>query len=400
MLFRSALNEHDLVRAHSSVGVLLGEKIGGQVGSRVCASPAVGVQLAGVIGGPDRRTRRVKSDKRTSPDDRCVDSWESSGEGGIWRRKHLTPRRSLFTPHKVANGPSVGAIVKKIRVTKGVYVRTGKEFEVIDDYTVGGNAHRLLQGVWTGTTEFRVAEDYIESVKEDKNEYEKQIEAFSKQFDPYFDKNGNIEVKPYSDKNVNFGAKKVVVWADCEVDADDDDFDHGLHDRDAAEGGQAAGAQDPLPAEAAPGRDIDSLVIKFDGRPSGVSARRRGFSRSCTRTVGCGFGRTESAGPHFLDGCTGRNGAVLYCSYGSVQPTPDPLRRRLWGRRRGGVFGYAGWNGYRYIRAGAFIGTDGSAYGEMLRRDQTPRWCLAQGETVGKQQRLRATSLGLAARRL
>ena len=91
-----------------------------------------------------------------------MDSWLSAGAEGVWRRAHRTPRRMLFTPFRVAGGPEKGAALKKIRVTRGKYLGTQQGFQIIDDYSMPANSHRVLKAGWTGVTEFREAEEYIE----------------------------------------------------------------------------------------------------------------------------------------------------------------------------------------------------------------------------------------------
>ena len=92
-----------------------------------------------------------------SAEERCVDSWPESGEKGTWKRAHRTPRRTLFTPHRVANGPSRDIQLSKVRVTKGTYVGNGRKFEITDDYTETASAHFMLEHGWVGTTEFKVS---------------------------------------------------------------------------------------------------------------------------------------------------------------------------------------------------------------------------------------------------
>ena len=95
-----------------------------------------------------------KKSKKKPASERHVDSWDESGEHGRWVRVHRTPRRSLFTPHRVAGGPSASDCLSTKRVTKGTYIRSGISFEVIDDYSVEGDSHRMLEGAWLGITEF------------------------------------------------------------------------------------------------------------------------------------------------------------------------------------------------------------------------------------------------------
>ena len=88
----------------------------------------------------------------------------------------------MFTPHRVAGGPDPGVTIKKIRITDCIFIRNKNQFQVIDNYHINANAHRMLGEAWAGTTEFREVDDYIEDV----------------------------------DKN-----KKSIVWADCSSDGGD-----------------------------------------------------------------------------------------------------------------------------------------------------------------------------------
>ena len=81
------------------------------------------------------------------------DKWKTAGEGGVWRRLHLKPRRSLFTPYKVSKGPSSSDRLGRIRFTKGV-TRSGQEFEFHDNWQDPLTAHRLLDEHWVGCTTF------------------------------------------------------------------------------------------------------------------------------------------------------------------------------------------------------------------------------------------------------
>ena len=154
------------VRAHPEVGVSLIGNIGGRETDLVSASSSVGGLLGEVVGGQISSRKRQKPDKKTSAQERCVDSWSVAGEGGVWRREHRTPRRTLFTPHKVSGGPDPRIGIKKIRVTKGCFISTKQNFQIIDDDTLGSCAHRMLASAWTGTTEFRESENYIEEIDE------------------------------------------------------------------------------------------------------------------------------------------------------------------------------------------------------------------------------------------
>ena len=75
----------------------------------------------------------------------------------MWSRLHLTPRRALFTPFKVAKGPSVGTPLQSVRFTCGVNAK-GETFELFDNWMDQQNAHRQLNEDWIGYTVF-VSED-------------------------------------------------------------------------------------------------------------------------------------------------------------------------------------------------------------------------------------------------
>ena len=81
------------------------------------------------------------------------DKWKTAGEGGVWRRLHLKPRRSLFTPYKVSKGPCSSDRLGRIRFTKGI-TRSGQEFEFHDNWQDPLTAHRLLDEHWIGCTTF------------------------------------------------------------------------------------------------------------------------------------------------------------------------------------------------------------------------------------------------------
>ena len=104
----------------------------------------------------------VKAAKSSKAEERHVDSWTKQGQGGRWTRAHRSARRALFTPYKVAGGPAKKDGLKKLRVTRGRYFSSGKTFKIIDDWTVQSHAHRLLEGAWIGTTDFRENVEYID----------------------------------------------------------------------------------------------------------------------------------------------------------------------------------------------------------------------------------------------
>ena len=95
------------------------------------------------------RTEKEKAEERH------VDSSAKEGQDGRWTRIHRSGRRALFTPFEVAGGPNAKTPLKRIRITREKYFAFGKTFKIIDDWTTRANAHRLLEGSWIGTTDFR-----------------------------------------------------------------------------------------------------------------------------------------------------------------------------------------------------------------------------------------------------
>ena len=91
--------------------------------------------------------------KEKANDQRGGDRWKRRGSGGAWHRLHTTPRRSLFTPYKVAKGPGQGVKMNQTRFTRGI-TQSGRSFEFHDDWTIPINAHRVLEEPWIGSTVF------------------------------------------------------------------------------------------------------------------------------------------------------------------------------------------------------------------------------------------------------
>ena len=110
--------------------------------------------------------------------DRHVDSWGREGKEGRWTRIHRSARRALFTPFKVASGPNLKtSTLKRIRITRGIFFASGKTFKVIDDWAIRANAHRVLEGSWMGTTDFRETSEFIDDDSgEDQEEKEEAAE--------------------------------------------------------------------------------------------------------------------------------------------------------------------------------------------------------------------------------
>ena len=113
--------------------------------------------------------------------ERHVDSWGREGKEGRWTRIHRSARRALFTPFKVAGGPNLKtSTLKRIRITRGKFFASGKTFEVIDDWTIRANAHRVLEGSWIGTTDFRETSEFIDD-DSDEDQEEKEEAAAEKE---------------------------------------------------------------------------------------------------------------------------------------------------------------------------------------------------------------------------
>ena len=147
---------------------------------RAFASRAVGDPRAGlarVVGGPRPVESRSSSSRAPAPvaggaprrttrsaEERCVDSWAVAGIEGAWTRMHRTPRRSLFTPHRVAGGPGKDQKLNKARTTTGRFVASGEEFKIVDCYTEPRASHMLLENAWTGTTEFQEISNHTKGI--------------------------------------------------------------------------------------------------------------------------------------------------------------------------------------------------------------------------------------------
>ena len=91
--------------------------------------------------------------KNTGYARRGGDQWRKKGEKGVWHRDHTTPRVSLFTPYKVAQGPSGRRPLNHVRFTYGV-TEAGKCFEFHDDWTLPERKHMIMEEPWVGFTIF------------------------------------------------------------------------------------------------------------------------------------------------------------------------------------------------------------------------------------------------------
>ena len=84
------------------------------------------------------------------------DRWEQRGEDGQWVRLHRSPRTALVTPFRVPRVPGRKSRLASIRHTAGVD-ETGMKFDIMDDWTQPGVAHRVLPQRWTRITIFRTS---------------------------------------------------------------------------------------------------------------------------------------------------------------------------------------------------------------------------------------------------
>ena len=266
------LKNKKLVNASGEVGVLLAPVIGGQADDpAVFASSSDGVQLGEVTGGRLTEDRVKKGNKKKkSADERCVDSWQIAGEQGWWIRRHRTPRRTLFTPHRVTGGPQPDEALSTRRITKGTFIRNGKHFIIEDDYSVEVDAHKLLDGAWTGTTEFRKVEEIPSIVIEGEHDKEQRENVEDRMIERSSSSSGARIYAAAADSRP--GPTVRFSWADCGSDPEE-------------------------PAAAGSTRPTIPL--------SSLSARAAGGVSRCPHP------RTESASPHHLGGEIGRmNGPV------------------------------------------------------------------------------------------
>ncbi len=75
-------------------------------------------------------------------------------------RIHRRPRRTLFTPLRVAGAPP-GKALTPGRTTQGVYLDTGEEFVRTDSWTTRSSARMALCRPWVGTTAFAKRGEWI-----------------------------------------------------------------------------------------------------------------------------------------------------------------------------------------------------------------------------------------------
>ena len=97
---------------------------------------------------PEYDSIRQKLDKQ-----RGGDRWLSRNDNGVWQRLHVTPRSCLFTPFRIAKGPTQGTQLSSIRFTKGI-TRSGRRFEFHDRWNKAERRHLQIDEDWIGTTVF------------------------------------------------------------------------------------------------------------------------------------------------------------------------------------------------------------------------------------------------------
>ena len=68
-------------------------------------------------------------------------------------RRHVKPRRTLFTPGRVEGAPPASALTPT-RVTIGRYVDSGEQFTIVDSWRSRSDAHLDLGRWWTGESCF------------------------------------------------------------------------------------------------------------------------------------------------------------------------------------------------------------------------------------------------------
>ena len=122
------------------------------------SSKAAGLQSCSHTTRAERAEERMLAACERYSQGNRSDQWRSRGADGMWVRVHSTPRRSLFTPCRVPRGPARPDLLANIRRTEGVDAE-GSKFIIEDDWRHGGNAHRVLNKPWTGTTVFTHREE-------------------------------------------------------------------------------------------------------------------------------------------------------------------------------------------------------------------------------------------------
>ena len=118
-------------------------------------------ELASATAGIDRAMSSIGSEKKETFDDirraasqvRGGDRWKTRGHEGSWHRWRVTPRKTLFTPYRVAKGPGKDIELNPSRLTVGI-TKSGRHFETVDNWQSDENSHRDIGESWVGYTVF------------------------------------------------------------------------------------------------------------------------------------------------------------------------------------------------------------------------------------------------------
>ena len=80
--------------------------------------------------------------------------WAVSGNEVVMR--HDRPRRQLFTPIRVRGAPPAKGLLSA-RITTGVYLDTGEEFQLTDNLRNKARANAELERHWIGRSKFSIS---------------------------------------------------------------------------------------------------------------------------------------------------------------------------------------------------------------------------------------------------
>ena len=92
-----------------------------------------------------------RNDHDDGDDNNDNDYWQKAE--GEMKRVHKKPRRTLFTPLRVAEAPPARSLTPA-RITEGHFMDTGEKFSVTDTWTSRARAHRSMGRQWCGSTRF------------------------------------------------------------------------------------------------------------------------------------------------------------------------------------------------------------------------------------------------------
>ena len=111
--------------------------------------------LPGAINGDVRRAIAMLAERACVRGEKLLsagsDRWTEMPDSCV--RIHARPRRSLFTPIRVAGAPPAKTLCNS-RVTTGMYLSSKKIFSVVDSWHARSTAHRVLEEPWIGVTQF------------------------------------------------------------------------------------------------------------------------------------------------------------------------------------------------------------------------------------------------------